>query len=189
MCPIPAGNSVMFARRAHAAQTVSCRGGCHARRTSVSASPGGRIRAGPVLAPAGPQTAPSTAGGVVYRHIFQFEPACAVCTTPRPDRYARVPRISFPFAGFGPGTGFNGNCRWGKTRGTARVRATSRGSDRRESHGRVRRHTAGPAEGSARRAPAARAAGDADLTDTQLDEIEHLNQIAAAHGISEPARA
>ena len=36
---------------------------------------------------------------------------------------------------------------------------------------------------------AALAAGDADLTDTQLDEIEHLNQNAAAHGISEPARA
>jgi hypothetical protein len=32
-------------------------------------------------------------------------------------------------------------------------------------------------------------AGDADLTDTQLDEIEHLRQIAAAHGIAEPAPA
>jgi len=36
---------------------------------------------------------------------------------------------------------------------------------------------------------AALAAGDADLTDTQLDEIDHLRQIAAAHGIPEPARA
>jgi hypothetical protein len=36
---------------------------------------------------------------------------------------------------------------------------------------------------------AARDAGDADLTDTQLDEIEHLRQIAAAHGIAEPAPA
>ena len=33
---------------------------------------------------------------------------------------------------------------------------------------------------------AARAAGDAELTDTQLDEIEHLRGIAAAHGIVEP---
>jgi hypothetical protein len=32
-------------------------------------------------------------------------------------------------------------------------------------------------------------AGDAQLTDTQLDEIEHLRQIAAAHGISEPVVA
>ena len=29
---------------------------------------------------------------------------------------------------------------------------------------------------------------DDDLTDTQLDEIEHLRRIAATHGISEPAR-
>jgi hypothetical protein len=36
---------------------------------------------------------------------------------------------------------------------------------------------------------AALAAGDSDLTDTQLDEIEHLQQIAAAHGIREPATA
>jgi len=36
---------------------------------------------------------------------------------------------------------------------------------------------------------AAQSAGDADLTDTQLDEIDHLNQIAAAHGITEPAPA
>ena len=36
---------------------------------------------------------------------------------------------------------------------------------------------------------AALAAGDADLTDTQLDEIDHLRQIAAAHGIPEAARA
>ncbi len=36
---------------------------------------------------------------------------------------------------------------------------------------------------------AALAAGDADLTDTQLDEIEHLRGIAAAHGIAEPATA
>ena len=36
---------------------------------------------------------------------------------------------------------------------------------------------------------AALAAGDADLTDTQLDEIEHLNQIAAAHGLPEAVRA
>lgn len=36
---------------------------------------------------------------------------------------------------------------------------------------------------------AALAAGDTDLTDTQLDEIEHLRRIAAAHGIPEPARA
>jgi hypothetical protein len=36
---------------------------------------------------------------------------------------------------------------------------------------------------------AALAAGDADLTDTQLDEIDHLNRIAAAHGIAEPASA
>ncbi|HEY0716848.1 MAG TPA: hypothetical protein VGD68_04470 [Streptosporangiaceae bacterium] len=33
---------------------------------------------------------------------------------------------------------------------------------------------------------AALAAGDADLTDTHLDEIEHLRGIAAAHGIAEP---
>jgi hypothetical protein len=33
---------------------------------------------------------------------------------------------------------------------------------------------------------AALAAGDAELTDTQLDEIEHLRGIAAAHGIVEP---
>jgi hypothetical protein len=36
---------------------------------------------------------------------------------------------------------------------------------------------------------AALAAGDADLTDTQLDEIEHLRAIAAAHGIPEAAVA
>ena len=36
---------------------------------------------------------------------------------------------------------------------------------------------------------AALAAGDADLTDTQLDELEHLKEIAAAHGIAEPACA
>ena len=36
---------------------------------------------------------------------------------------------------------------------------------------------------------AALAAEDADLTDTQLDEIDHLSRIAAAHGIPEPARA
>ena len=36
---------------------------------------------------------------------------------------------------------------------------------------------------------AALAAGDADLTDTQLDELEHLKEIAAAHGITEPACA
>jgi hypothetical protein len=36
---------------------------------------------------------------------------------------------------------------------------------------------------------AALAAGDTELSDTQLDEIEHLRQIAAAHGIPEPARA
>ena len=36
---------------------------------------------------------------------------------------------------------------------------------------------------------AALAAGDANLTDTQLDEIEHLRGIAAAHGIAEPALA
>ena len=36
---------------------------------------------------------------------------------------------------------------------------------------------------------AALAAGDTDLTDTQLDEIEHLRGIAAAHGIVEPATA
>lgn len=30
-------------------------------------------------------------------------------------------------------------------------------------------------------------AGDTDLTDTQLYEIEHLREIAAAHGIPEPA--
>jgi len=46
---------------------------------------------------------------------------------------------------------------------------------------RLREAHASPAGGTGRR--------DADLTDTQLDEIEHLNQIAAAHGISEPARA
>ncbi len=33
------------------------------------------------------------------------------------------------------------------------------------------------------------ATGDADLTDTELYEIEHLRQIAAAHGIPEGARA
>ena len=33
------------------------------------------------------------------------------------------------------------------------------------------------------------AAGDADQTDTQLYEIEHLREIAAAHGIPEPACA
>jgi hypothetical protein len=31
------------------------------------------------------------------------------------------------------------------------------------------------------------AAGDADQTDTQLYEIEHLREIAAAHGIPESA--
>jgi hypothetical protein len=36
---------------------------------------------------------------------------------------------------------------------------------------------------------AAQVAGDAELTDTQLDEIEHLRQIAASHGIPEPAHA
>ena len=36
---------------------------------------------------------------------------------------------------------------------------------------------------------AALATGDTELSDTQLDEIEHLRQIAAAHGILEPARA
>jgi hypothetical protein len=36
---------------------------------------------------------------------------------------------------------------------------------------------------------AARAAGDADLTDTQLDEIAHLREIAVAHGVPEPACA
>ena len=36
---------------------------------------------------------------------------------------------------------------------------------------------------------AALAAGDADLSDTHLDEIEHLRGIAAAHGIAEPALA
>jgi hypothetical protein len=36
---------------------------------------------------------------------------------------------------------------------------------------------------------AALAAGDAELTDTHLDEIEHLRGIAAAHGIVEPALA
>jgi len=34
---------------------------------------------------------------------------------------------------------------------------------------------------------AALAAGDADLSDTQLDELEHLRQIAAAHGIPDQA--
>ena len=32
-------------------------------------------------------------------------------------------------------------------------------------------------------------AGDVDLNDTQLDEIEHLRGIAAAHGIAEAAVA
>ena len=36
---------------------------------------------------------------------------------------------------------------------------------------------------------AALAAGDTDLTDTQLDEIEHLRGIAVAHGIAEPVTA
>jgi hypothetical protein len=36
---------------------------------------------------------------------------------------------------------------------------------------------------------AALAAGDSVLSDTQLDEIEHLQQIAAAHGIPEPVPA
>jgi hypothetical protein len=36
---------------------------------------------------------------------------------------------------------------------------------------------------------AALAAGDANLSDTHLDEIEHLRGIAAAHGIAEFARA
>jgi len=36
---------------------------------------------------------------------------------------------------------------------------------------------------------AARAAGDADLTDTHLDEFAHLREIAVAHGIPEPAVA
>jgi hypothetical protein len=36
---------------------------------------------------------------------------------------------------------------------------------------------------------AALAAGDADLSDTHLDEIEHLRGIAAAHGIAEPGLA
>jgi len=35
---------------------------------------------------------------------------------------------------------------------------------------------------------AARDAGDTELTDTQLDEIDHLREIAAAHGIPEPRR-
>jgi hypothetical protein len=36
---------------------------------------------------------------------------------------------------------------------------------------------------------AAMAAGDTELSDTQRDEIEHLRQIAAAHGIPELSRA
>ena len=36
---------------------------------------------------------------------------------------------------------------------------------------------------------AALAAGDVHLTDTQMDELEHLRGIAAAHGITEPACA
>ena len=36
---------------------------------------------------------------------------------------------------------------------------------------------------------AALAAGDAHLTDTQIDELEHLREIAAAHGITEPVCA
>jgi len=36
---------------------------------------------------------------------------------------------------------------------------------------------------------AAVAAGDAEQTDTQLDELEHLRQIAAAHGIADQAHA
>jgi hypothetical protein len=35
---------------------------------------------------------------------------------------------------------------------------------------------------------AADAAGDHELSDTHLDEIEHLRQIAAAHGIPEPSK-
>lgn len=36
---------------------------------------------------------------------------------------------------------------------------------------------------------AAIAAGDTDLSDTQLDEIEWLRQIAASHGVPEPRMA
>jgi hypothetical protein len=36
---------------------------------------------------------------------------------------------------------------------------------------------------------AARAAGDAHLSDTQMDELEYLRGIAAAHGVTEPACA
>ena len=125
----------------------------------------------------------------MYRHIFQFEPACALGTTHRPDRYARVPRISFPFAGFGRGSAFSGNCRWGKTRDTTRVRAISRGSDLGSRMGEFAATLQDRLREAHAALLAARAAGDADLTDTQLDEIAHLREIAVAHGIPEPASA
>lgn len=133
----------------------------------------------------------------MYRHYQPVTPAVRRGINASPGQYAPVPGISFAFGGFGPETGFSGSGGWGKTRLVIRVpgqspgpivpnqRVTSGGS-RMGEFAATLQHRLREAHASLR---AALAAGDADLTDTQLDEIEHLNQIAAAHGLPEAACA
>jgi hypothetical protein len=113
-----------------------------------------------------------------------FMTAFAVGLTHRPQRYARVTSISRQFAYSAGVSGFSANLAEGRTRHTKSACSTGRGRmgefaatlqvRLREAHASLR---------------AALDAGDADLTDTQLDELDHLRGIAAAHGIAEPALA
>src|SRR5450755_582323 len=176
----------MFARRAHAAQRVSCRGGCDVHRTSVSASPGARIRAGPCW----------PADGAEYRRRGSV-PAYFSRSSQRAPSVQRIARTGMPVC---PGShspsrllvleprlaAIAGGVRLATI---ARVRAISRGSDLGSRMGEFAATLQDRLREAHASLLAARAAGDADLTDTQLDEIAHLREIAVAHGIPEPASA
>jgi hypothetical protein len=101
-----------------------------------------------------------------------------------PKRYAQVAQISLQSPYIAGVSGFSANRAGGRTRHTKSACSTEgsrMGEFAATLHVRLRE-----AHASLR---AALAAGDADLTDTQLDEIEHLRGIAAAHGIAETALA
>jgi len=119
----------------------------------------------------------------VYRHLVPFKPSFRRGDNASPEEYAHVSRISFTSADFG--------CEPGLAASAAGVELATQigifaGGSRMGEFAATLQHRLREAHASLR---AALAAGDADLTDTQLDEIEHLRRIATAHGISEPARA